>query len=117
MNDDPFDPQKRFFNNLRLKTKKMAVTVVAVLAFVVFIGVPSISLNPNGRITCDYWNPLAGVREVSRGEYGQRGLPFILFMPLKHCVNLEPIQNPVTVFILGEEFFDEPTETTESDLQ
>ena len=117
MTDDPFDPQARFFIDLRQKTQKTAVAVIAVLAFVVFVGVPSVSLNPNQRISSDYWNPLVGVREVARGEFGQRGCPPILFMPLKACTDLEPFRNPVTVFFFGEEFFDEQAGTTESDLQ
>lgn len=115
--DDPSDPIARAYFRLRKRLRNVLLIATAVGICIVVFGIPSVQWNyrtystkdfPSAmdKINADYWNPVGGWRVVRAGEFSP-GCPIIIFIPLRHCMDLAPYKNRFTTFVLGEEFFDE----------
>lgn len=109
------NPVTQSYRRICRKIRNLLLIAVAVGLLILFYGVPSIQYTYRARPTggipgagdkfdADYWNPISGWQLVEAGQYA-KGCPIIVFIPLRHCMDLEPYQNSLTEFVLGEEFF------------
>lgn len=115
--DDPADPIRRAYNHFKKRIRNALLILLAVGVGIVAFGVPSVQWtyrhhpyqrNPTSgdKIDADYWNPIGGWRVVKAGELTV-GCPMVILMPLRMCMDVTPYKNPFTLFVLGEEFFNE----------
>lgn len=115
--DDPADPIRRSFNHFKRRFRNVLLVVIASSICILAFGVPSIQWNyrtystqpspsAHQKINADYWNPIGGWRVVNAGELGP-GCPIVVLMPLRLCMDLTPYKTRFTLFVFGEEFFDE----------
>jgi hypothetical protein len=111
-----FDPTANAIRHLRQKLRNLVVIMVAIALWLVYFGCPSIQYtyrypahikatpSTTEKTSADYWNPISGWQVVQSGEYGP-GCPTIVFIPLRRCVDIKKFENPLTIFVFGQEYF------------
>lgn len=115
---DSYDPVTRGYRRMRRTIRNLLLLFVALALMSLTWGLPAIQSNYRAyhvdgiptamdKIDADYWNPFTGWRVVDAGEYAA-GCPFIVFIPLRDCMDLEPYRNPITTFLLPDTFFQAP---------
>jgi hypothetical protein len=112
---DPHDPVSVGYRRIWRTCRNVLIFLVVFGALVICWGMPAVqwtyrSYRTKGipsagdKIDADYWNPLIGWHLVDADQYAA-GCPMIVFIPLRDCMDLDPYRNPVTVFLLPDDFF------------
>ncbi|GAB5407161.1 MAG: hypothetical protein Aurels2KO_53920 [Aureliella sp.] len=123
---DPFDPNALAFKQYKRKLRNAFIVFLAVGCIVVWVGIPCIYGEhvPKNRLgrplnnkhlektELQYYCPFLGRKPIPLREVPDH--PTFAFLPLRYFVNLQPYKNPVSQFILSEEFFDGPENPSRS---
>ena len=115
-NNDPNDPVSAGYRRVRRTFRNLLIFLVVFVVMVIGWGMPAVQWTyrtystkdlptAGDKIDADYWNPIIGWHLVDSDQYAA-GCPMIVFIPLKDCMDLTPYENPVTSFLLPEEFFE-----------